>query len=190
MVHADTRRPETIDVFETKGGMPRISLEVFVGSICCALNVGREGGSYIGTRKPAMRGASNGFSFAGCVLPQRFLREGIELSHLNVALELTIPRLPVKRQEPVPKLCKLLRGQSLDLVLDSFNFAHDTSLAVHARLARSGVQRYQGVNTLSYHALRGELASPRAVEDHPHGEVLAEVLKTMLSPRSHEQKIA
>lgn len=77
-----------------------------------------------------MRGASNGFSFAGCVLPERILREGIELSRLNVALDLTIPCLPVKRQEPVPKLCKLLRGQSLDLMLDSFNFAHDTSVAL------------------------------------------------------------
>ncbi len=43
---------------------------------------------------------------------------------------------------------------------------------------------------LSYHALRGDLASPRAVEDHPHGEVLAEVLETMLGPGGHEQKIA
>jgi len=43
---------------------------------------------------------------------------------------------------------------------------------------------------LSYDALRGDLASPGAVEDHPHGEVLAEVLETMLGPCGHEQKIA
>ena len=42
----------------------------------------------------------------------------------------------------------------------------------------------------SYHALRGDLASPSAVEDHPHGEVLAEVLEAMLGPGGHEQKVA
>jgi hypothetical protein len=87
-----------------------------------------------------MRGVSNGFGFAGCV---RFIRESIELPSLNVALDLTIPRLPVKRQEPVSKLCKLLRRQSLDLVLDSFNFAHDTSLALPSETPRSPASRVQ-----------------------------------------------
>ena len=64
------------------------------------------------------------------MLPQRFIGEGIELARLNVLLELAIPRRPVKRQKPVPKLCKFLRGKSLDLVLNAFDFAHDTSLAL------------------------------------------------------------
>ncbi len=81
-------------------------------------------------RKRMRRGASNGFRLAGRVLPQRFVGKGIELARLNVLLELAVPRRPVKRQKPVPKVCKFLRGKSLDLVLDSFNFAHDTSLAL------------------------------------------------------------
>lgn len=82
------------------------------------------------TRKRARRGASNGLGFAGRVLPQRFIGEGIELARLNVLLELAIPRGPVKRQKPVPKLCKFLRGKALDLVLNAFDVAHDTSLAL------------------------------------------------------------
>jgi hypothetical protein len=58
------------------------------------------------------------------------IREGIEFATLNVVLELAIPGRPVKRQKPVAKLRKLVGGQSLDLVLNSFDFAHDTSLAL------------------------------------------------------------
>jgi len=81
-------------------------------------------------RKRRRRGASNWFGLAGRVLPQRFVGEGIELARLKVLLELAIPGRPVKRQKPVPKLCKFLRGKSLDLVLESFHFVHDTSLAM------------------------------------------------------------
>jgi hypothetical protein len=54
------------------------------------------------TRSRPRRGASNGFGFASRVLSQRFIGEGIELTRLNVLLELAIPRRPVKRQKPVP----------------------------------------------------------------------------------------
>ncbi len=83
-----------------------------------------------GARKRTRRGASNGVRLAGRVLPQRFVGKGIELASLNVSFELAVPRRPVKRQKPVPKIGKFLRRKSLDLVLDSFNFAHDTSLAL------------------------------------------------------------
>jgi len=43
---------------------------------------------------------------------------------------LTIPSLPVKFKKPVAKLGEFLRRQCLDLTLDSFNLAHDTSLAL------------------------------------------------------------
>ena len=76
------------------------------------------------------RGVSKGFGFAGGVLPQRFVGEGIELPRLNVALQLTIPHFPVKIQKPLPELRKFLRGQFPNLVLDSINFAHITSLAL------------------------------------------------------------
>ncbi len=95
--------------------------------LCVEYPVGANGKE---TRKRARRGASNGFGFAGGVLPQRFIGEGIELARPNVLLKLAIPRRPVKRQKPVPKLRKFLRRQSLDLVLNAFDFAHDTSLAL------------------------------------------------------------
>lgn len=67
------------------------------------------------------------------MLPQGFIGESIEFSRPDVLLELTIPCGPVKRQKPVPKLRKFLGGQALDLVLDAFDFAHDTSLALPPR---------------------------------------------------------
>ena len=94
---------------------------------CAEYRMGENGR---GARKRMRRGVSNGFGLAGRVLLQRFFGEGIELASLNVLLQLAIPRRPVERQKPVPKLCKFLSGKSLDLVLDSFNLAHDTSLAL------------------------------------------------------------
>ncbi len=61
---------------------------------------------------------------------QRFIGDGIEFATLNVCLELAIPGRPVKRKKPVAQLRKFLGGQSPDLGFNSFDFAHDTSLAL------------------------------------------------------------
>ena len=64
------------------------------------------------------------------MLPQCFIGEGIELAGLNILFELAIPGGPVKHEEPVPELRQFLRRQPLDLVLNSLDFAHNTSLAL------------------------------------------------------------
>jgi hypothetical protein len=42
MVRAYTRRPEPTQLLEMKGRVPRIPLQVFVGTICSSLNILRE----------------------------------------------------------------------------------------------------------------------------------------------------
>lgn len=88
-------------------------------------------GSDTDARKRSRLGASNWFRLAGRMLPQRFVGKGVELARLYVLLELAVPRRPVKRQKPVPKFREFLSRKSLDLALDSFNLAHECSLAPH-----------------------------------------------------------
>lgn len=132
------------------------------GLLCVEYRAGANGTD---ARKRMRRGASNGFGFAGRVLPQRFVGEGVEFACPNVLLDLAIPDRPVKRQKPVPKLCKFLRGKSLDLVLKSFNFAHDTSLALP--LKRRLTLPLSGVASPGVPALRHRRRLPVDAPPHP-----------------------
>ena len=62
---------------------------------------------------------------------KRLLRKGIEPSRANVPFDLAIPRRPVELEEPGAKLCKLFRGERLNLLFDLLDLAHDHHL-VHA----------------------------------------------------------
>lgn len=74
----------------------------------------------------------------------------------------------------------------------------DASQAVRSSLLFDGAPvlhaslpaRVEVSNHPSHRALRGRFATLGAEEDDPHGEIVGEVLETMLRSRSHEQKIS
>ena len=53
------------------------------------------------------------------------IRQGIELSRVNVLLDLVIPCRPIELKEPGAKLRKLLGGERLNPSLDLLDLAHD-----------------------------------------------------------------
>jgi hypothetical protein len=60
----------------------------------------------------------------GGVFTEGLLGKVVELSGLNITLDLAVPRRPVLFQEPVTKLRKLIQGERLDLLLDPLDLAH------------------------------------------------------------------
>ena len=77
------------------------------------------------SRRPGKRGDSERRGLAGGVVTEGLIGKVVKPPGLKVALELAVPGRPVVFQKPGAKLRKLLWRQRLDLLLDSFDFAHD-----------------------------------------------------------------
>ena len=67
-----------------------------------------------------MLGDSKFRCFPALVLRKSLRGELVELTSLDIGFELTVPRLPVVFREPVSERGQLLRGETLDFLLELF----------------------------------------------------------------------
>src|SRR2546430_15610542 len=75
-------------------------------------------------KSPGRRGDSKTGRLSRHVVSESLLSEGVEPASSNIALQLRVPRGPVKIKEPGTELREFLRRERFDLLLELLDLTH------------------------------------------------------------------